>query len=118
MRLIAPNLTEVRDSYDQQAFIRLMRAGTKVDGCLALVMPNKAHQRLTDQQLANLEAFMRSVPAVANRLPSRTIQTLGRIGIVTGAYDVEEMRADPPDSAAVLADRNQPDRTRHFVQTA
>lgn len=117
-RLIAPNLTVVRDRYDQQAFVRLMRAGTKVDGRLALVMPNKAHQRLTDQQLADLEAFLRSVPAVANELPSRRIQTLARIGVVTGAYDVDEMRADPPESAAVLADRNQPDRTRHFVQTA
>lgn len=118
VRLIAPNLTVVRDRYDQQAFVRLMRAGTKVDGRLALVMPNKAHQRLTDQQLADLEAFIRSVPAVSNKLPSRRIQMLGRIGIVTGAYDVDEMRADPPESAAVLADRNQPDRARHFVQTA
>lgn len=117
-RLIAPNLTAVRDRYDQQAFVRLMRAGTKVDGRLALIMPNKAHQRLTDQQLADLEAFMRSVPAVTDELPSRRIQTLGRIGVVTGAYDVDEMRADPPESASVLADRNQPDRTRHFVQTA
>ena len=116
--LIAPNLTVVRDRYDQQAFVRLMRAGTKVDGRLALVMPNKAHQRLTDQQLADLEAFIRSVPAVTNELPSRRIQTLGRIGVVTGAYDVDEMRADPPESASVLADRNQPDRARHFVQTA
>jgi cytochrome c553 len=117
-RLIAPNLTIARDQYDQQAFVRLMRAGTKVDGHLALVMPNQAHQRLTDQQLADLEAYMHSVPAVANELPSRSLQTLARIGIVTGQYDLDEMRADPPESAAVIADRNQPDRARHLVQTA
>lgn len=40
VRLIAPNLTKARDRYDQQAFVRIMRAGTKVDGRLALVMPN------------------------------------------------------------------------------
>ncbi len=116
-RLIAPNLTMVREKYDQQAFVRLMRAGTKVDGRLALVMPNQAHQRLTDQQLADLEAYMRSVPAVANELPARRIQTLARIGVLTGEYDLDEMRADPPESAAVIADRNQPDRARHLVQT-
>lgn len=117
-RLIAPNLTLARDTYDQQAFVRLMRAGTKADGRLALVMPNRAHQRLTDQQLADLEAYMRSVPAVANTLPARRIQTLARIGMVTGEYDLDEMRADAPESAAVIADRKQPDRARHLVQTA
>jgi mono/diheme cytochrome c family protein len=85
---------------------------------MALVMPNQAHQRLTDQQLADLEAYMRSVPAVANELPARRIQTLARIGIVTGEYDLDEMRADPPESAAVIADRHQPSRARHQVQTA
>ncbi len=118
VRLIAPNLTKARARYDQQAFVQLMRAGTKVDGRLALVMPNRAHQRLTDQQLADLQAYLRSVPAVDNELPSRRIQTLARIGMVTGKYDLDEMRADPPESAAVIADRNQPDRARHLVQTA
>lgn len=118
VRLIAPNLTKARERYDQQAFVRLMRAGTKVDGRLALVMPNQAHQRLTDQQLADLEAYVRGVPAVANELPSRRIHTLARVGMVTGEYDVDEMRADPPESAAVIADRHQPDRAKHLVQTA
>ena len=117
-RLVAPNLTVARDRYDQKAFIRLMRAGTKADGRLALAMPNKAHQRLTDQQLADLEAFMRAVPVVANQLPASSVHTLGRIGVLTGAYDLDEMRADPPGSTQVIADRNQPDHTRHFVQTA
>ena len=81
-RLIAPNLTKARDQYDQHAFVRLMRAGTKADGRLALVMPNQAHQRLTDQQLADLEAYMHSVPAGANALPFRRIRTL----LVARAY--------------------------------
>jgi mono/diheme cytochrome c family protein len=117
VRLIAPNLTRARDRYDQAAFLRLMRAGTKADGRLALVMPNKAHQRLTDQQLADLEAFMRSVPAVDDQLPPSKIYPLARIGIVTGEYNLDEMRADTPESAVVLADRTQTNRVRHFVQT-
>lgn len=61
---------------------------------------------------------MRGVPAVANELPSRRIHTLARVGMLTGEYDVDEMRADPPESAAVIADRLQPDRAKHLVQTA
>ncbi|MGQ0428342.1 MAG: hypothetical protein ACT4UQ_00170 [Gammaproteobacteria bacterium] len=55
-----------------------MRAGTKSDGRLALVMPNKAHQRLTD------------------RPP-------GRLGIAMGEFDLEEMRAVPRDPRYVMA---------------
>jgi hypothetical protein len=46
-RLVAPNLTVVRDHYDDAAFVRLMRAGTKFDGRIPLAMPNKVHQRFT-----------------------------------------------------------------------
>jgi mono/diheme cytochrome c family protein len=117
-RLVAPNLTRRRGDYDEAAFLRLMRAGTKSDGQLALVMPNKAHQRLTDQQLADLFAYLRSVPVVERELPSSRLRPLGRLGIVLGEFDLEEMVADPPESPAVIADRNEADRGRHLALVA
>lgn len=117
-RLVAPNLTSLRGDYDQANFLRLMRAGTKADGRLALVMPNKAHQRLTDQQLADLFAYLQSVPIVERELPPSRLQPLARLGIVLGEYDIEEMRADPPESPAVIADRNETDRGRHLALVA
>ena len=103
-RIVAPNLTRRRDAYDQAAFLRLMRTGTKADGRLALVMPNKGHQRLTDAQLADLFVYLHSVPVVDRELPPFQLRLLARLGIVLGKYDLEELRADAPESPAVLAD--------------
>jgi mono/diheme cytochrome c family protein len=114
-RLVAPNLTQLRSTYDHEAFLRLMRAGTKADGRLALVMPNKAHQRLTDRQLADLFAYFRSVPPVERSLPTSTLRPLGRLGIALGEYDLDDMRADPPESPVVLADRKESDLGRHLA---
>jgi mono/diheme cytochrome c family protein len=114
-RLVAPNLTQLRSTYEQEAFLRLMRAGTKADGRLALVMPNKAHQRLTDRQLSDLFAYFGSVPPVKRDLPTSTLRPLGRLGIALGEYDLDDMRADPPESPVVLADRNETDLGRHLA---
>lgn len=117
-RLVAPNLTQLRSTYDQAAFLRLMRAGTKADGRLAFVMPNKAHQRLTDGQLADLFTHFQGMPPVERELPSSRLRPLGRLGIAMGEFDLEEMRADAPESPAVIADRNHADRGRHLALVA
>jgi cytochrome c553 len=117
-RLVAPNLTTARARYDEAAFLRLMRAGTKADGRVALVMPNKAHQRLTDQELADLWAFIHAAAPVADTLPATQLRPLGRIGVVTGQYDIDAMRADPPESPAVLADRLENHPGRRLLQVA
>jgi mono/diheme cytochrome c family protein len=117
-RLVAPNLTRLRDDYDPAAFLRLMRTGAKLDGQLALVMPNKAHQRLTDRQLADLFAYLHHVPPVERELPSFRLRPLGRLGIAMGKFDLEDMRADAPESPRVIADRNEADLGRHLALTA
>lgn len=116
--VVAANLTTARDRYDEAAFLRLMRAGTKADGRIALVMPNKAHQRLTDQELADLWAYLHSVPKVADTLTATRVGPLGRVGVVTGEYDIDELRADPPESPAVLADRLHNHPGRRLLQVA
>ncbi len=117
-RLVAPNLTVARSRYPDAAFQQLMRSGAKSDGKLALVMPNKAFQRLRDDQLADLFAFLQATPAVDDGLPPRWIGPLARIGMLSGEYDIDAMRADPPESPPVLADRAQPDHGRHLLQVA
>lgn len=117
-RLVAPNLTKARAQYDQAAFVRLMRAGTKADGRLAVAMPNKAHQRLTDQELADLRAYLLSVPETHNPLPATQIRPLARVGIVTGDYDIHDLRGDAPESADVLADRLRSHPGKRLLQVA
>lgn len=115
-RIVAPNLTEVREQYDDAGLQRLLRTGVKANDRLALVMPNKAFQRLTDQQVADVIAWVRDAPRVEKTMPRTRLTPLARLGVVLGEYDVEEMRADPPESQSVLADRNHPDRGRHLAQ--
>lgn len=117
-RVVAPNLTQRRSHYDEAAFLQLMRAGTKADGRLALGMPNKGHQRLTDRQLADVFAYLHSVPPVERALPSTRLLPLGRIGIALGEFDLDDMRSDPPESPVVIADRNESDRGRHLALVA
>jgi cytochrome c553 len=117
-RLVASNLTQARQRYDDGAFQRLLRTGAKSDGRLALMMPNKAFQRLDDQQVADVLAFLRSVPPVERELPPTWIGPLARLGIVLGEYQLDDFRADPPESPAVLADRRGSDRGRHLAQVA
>ena len=117
-RLTAPNLTLVRDRYDDAAFLRLMRAGTKTDGRIALAMPNKAHQRLTDAQLADLLAHLRTTPRVETEPVPTVLRPLGRVAVALGQYHLEDILPDPTESAMVLADRNQADAARHLLQAA
>lgn len=117
-RLVAPNLTQVRTRYDDRAFVRLMRSGAKADGRLALVMPSKAFQRLRDDQLSHLLAYLRAVPPVAHELPPTRIQLMARVGMLTGQYNLDDFRADKPESPAVLADRHEADAGRHLALVA
>lgn len=117
-RLVAPNLTEARHRYSDAHLLRLLRTGAKRDGRLALVMPNKAFQRLRDQDVADLIAYLRAVPEVASEHPPSEIRLLGRIGIVAGEYSLEDMHADPTESPPVRADRREADRGRYLVTVA
>lgn len=118
-RLVAPNLTEAREHYDDAAWLRLMRAGTKADGTLAVGMPNGAHQRLTDREIADVVAYVRSVPhAESAELGSTTLYPLARVGMLTGKFDVGSMAGDAPESATVLAQRGAPDRGEHLAYIA
>lgn len=115
-RVVAGNLTQARGRYDDAALLRLLRTGAKADGRMALVMPTRAFQRLRDQQVADIAAWLRSAPAVERELPATWLGPLARLGVVLGDYDIESMRADAPESPAVLADRTGADRGRHLAQ--
>jgi mono/diheme cytochrome c family protein len=119
LRLVAPNLTRVRDDYDAAAWVRLMRTGTKADGTLAIGMPNAAHQRLTDREIADLVAYVRAAPRVDTAgLGTTRLWPLARLGMVTGKFRVETLAGDTPESPQVLAQRGTQDRGEHLAYIA
>jgi mono/diheme cytochrome c family protein len=82
-RIIAPNLTRgnggVGASLSDADFIRAIRDGVSPDGHGLLVMPSSAYAFLSDADLADIIAWVKSVPAVANQLPATDVRPLGRV---------------------------------------
>ena len=117
-RLVAPNLTHARAKYDDAAWLRLFRTGAKRDGHLAVGMPIAGFQRLTDQDIANLVAFVRSVPTVDNSTLGTThLYPLARVGLLTGKFRLEDIAGDAPDTPQLLAQRITRDRGEHIALT-
>lgn len=115
-RIVAGNLTRARSRYDTDGLLRLLRTGAKADGRLALVMLSHAFQRLRDDQVADLDAWLRAAAPVERQLPATWLGPLARLDVLLGHYDLDAMRADPPESPAVLADRLGADPGRHLAQ--
>jgi mono/diheme cytochrome c family protein len=67
-RIVAPNLTERRDLYDDAALVSLLREGRTHDGHLPLGMPIPMFQHLSDREVRDITAWLRGLPHVPNPL--------------------------------------------------
>lgn len=65
-RIVAPNLTERRALYDDAALAALLRQGRTHDGHVPWGMPIKMFQHLSDQDVRDVTAWLRAMPAVDN----------------------------------------------------
>ncbi len=102
-RLLAPNITggsgsRTRD-YTPADWDRIIRHGVLPDG-RAAVMPSEDFQRMSDQELSDIVAFIRAHPPVDNDVPPPVYGPLGRILIATGKII--------PSAARILHDLPHP----------
>jgi cytochrome c553 len=118
-RIHAPNLTRVVKEYTDAELERLLRHGVKRDGRSVWIMPSQMYSRLTDQDLADVIAYVRSMPERDGVDRGLTLRPLARIGILTGQFTpvAAQIQADggsrqTPDSSDPLA------RGRYLVMTA
>ena len=65
-RIVAPNLTQRRALYDEAALRALLREGKTHDGHVPWGMPIKMFQHLSDQEVRDIDAWLRSLPAIEN----------------------------------------------------
>ena len=90
LKIHGPNITTgtagVVASYQPQDWVRTIRHGVAPDGRPLMVMPSEDYNRFTDQDLAALVAFVRSLPPVAGEpavvqlpLPARVMYGFGAI---------------------------------------
>ena len=64
--LVAPNLTVRRSLYDDAGIAALLREGRTHDDHLPLGMPIKMFQHLSDREVRDIIAWVRSTPAIDN----------------------------------------------------
>jgi mono/diheme cytochrome c family protein len=65
-KLYAPNLTAKRESYDDAGLEQLLRHGRTHDGHVPFGMPILMFQHLSDREVRDITAWLRSIPAVAS----------------------------------------------------
>lgn len=116
-RIVAPNVSVALQEYSDAELVHLLRTNIRRSGRVALGMPARAFQRLDDETVGHLLAWLRKVPPVETELlPESSLYLPVRGAILGGAYPIEDIRGDPPESPVVLADRNHPDRGRRLLQ--
>lgn len=87
-RLVCPNVTEMREHYDDRALVTLLRFGRMRTGALVDFMPWDMFYHLTDSDMGHVLAYVRSVPAVQKSLPSSTYSLSTRWSMLLGEYPV------------------------------
>jgi mono/diheme cytochrome c family protein len=86
-RLLGPNLTSgqggVVENYSVADWDRIVRHGIRPDGRVT-VMPSEDFLRMSDQELSDIIAYIRSVPPVDREMAPVRLGPLGRFLVATG----------------------------------
>jgi cytochrome c553 len=107
--LVAPNLTKLVPTRSNAELERALRHGIRPDGTSLFSMPSEMFRSLTDEDLALLLAFLRSLPATDGPDGSFSLGPLGRLGIAIGQFrssryyiETETPMSPPADSTLRL----------------
>lgn len=82
-QIVSANLTRgkggIAGDYTDEDWVRALRHGVAKDHTPLLVMPSEETTHLTQQDLAALIAYCKSVPAVDQELPASVVRPVGRV---------------------------------------
>lgn len=113
-RAVAANLTRgaggVGGTYSDADWVRAIRHGVNPAGKPLLLMPSQHFAALSDDDLAALIAYLKSVPPVDNQLLPTEMRTLGRVLLLAGqlppfpaeVIDHTSARREAPPPAATV----------------
>lgn len=98
-RVAAPNITAGASggAFTDEEFERAVRHGIGRDGRNLFVMPSAEYTYLSDQDIADILAWIRSLPAVERELPARAFGPVGRTMVALGKVPLQAdlIAADP-----------------------
>lgn len=85
LRLVAPNISVIAPGYSDAQIATVLRKGVKPDGTSVVFMPSEMFRHLTDQDLARVIAFLRTVPANPDGIREKTeVRMIGRLLLAKG----------------------------------
>lgn len=101
-RVVATNLTSgqggvIHHYTDDALLARAIRRGVRHDGRGLILMPSEDYVYFSDEDIAALIAYLRSLPAVDRSLPHSDIKLLGRVLYTTGALPLLKAEVIPRD---------------------
>jgi len=121
--LSAPNITSGKggrlSAYDDAALERLLRHGIKADGHPALVMPSEVFANLSDEDLASVIAYLRTLAPVDREPGGKNLKLLARalltFGVMKHGYDqIDHAKAH----VATVAPSVTPEYGKYLVEVA
>lgn len=85
LRLVAPNISTKLPDYSDAELVSVLRQGVKPDGTSVVFMPSEMFRHLSDEDLARVIAWMRTVPANPVGIEEKTkVRLLGRLILAKG----------------------------------
>jgi cytochrome c553 len=107
--LAFPNLTPgaggVGATNTDEDWVRAIRHGVGHDGRGLILMPSRVWYYLSDEDLADIIAYLKSLPPVDNDLPKSDLGALGRVMMTLGQLPPE---VTAPDVIMIDHDRPRP----------
>ncbi|RMG89656.1 MAG: cytochrome C [Chloroflexi bacterium] len=118
-RVVAPNLTSgeggVGGNYTDMDWVRILRHGIRPDGTPVLpMMPSGKFAVLSDEDLAAVIAYVKSVPPVDKPLPSNQLAFTGKI--IMGVLENGNLPVQQIDHQAVQPATVEPSVTAAYGQ--
>lgn len=104
--LWAPNLTQgnggIGSAYTDADWVRALRHGIRPNGEVLLIMPSEIYTHVALEDMANIIAYLKSLPPVDRTIPQRDLAFMPKVMLGLGAIPAEEfLPAHHIDHAAI-----------------
>jgi hypothetical protein len=115
IRIAASNITggAAGGGFTDEEFEQAMRHGIGRDGRKLFIMPSAEYTYLSDQDIADLLVWIRSLPVVERELPARTFGPVGRTMVALGKVPFQSDLIDADPDAEHL-ERPSPDNPKQL----
>jgi mono/diheme cytochrome c family protein len=119
-RLVAPNLTERRDLYDDAALAALLHEGKTHDGHVPWGMPIQMFQHLSHREVRDIAAWLRSLVPVPNPdLPESAWSDALVAATVDGTHPwLEDLRPSPGNQPPAVPPTEPLALGKHLAMTS